>query len=118
MEKLTKETFQQKVYDYESGEDFEFKGELPCIVDFYADWCEPCTLLAPVMEDISKFYAGRMNVYKVNIDEERDLAKHLGIQSIPRLLFAPKKGKPGMIDGSVKLPDIQRQIKELLKVEG
>jgi len=117
MDKLTKETFKQKVYDYESGEGFQYQGELPCIVDFYADWCEPCKLLAPVMEDISKFYAGKMNVYKVNVDEERDLAQHLGIQSIPRLLFAPKEGKPGMIVGSVQLPEIKRQIKELLKVD-
>ena len=101
MEHLTKASFQEKVFDYEKNKEWNYAGELPCIVDFYADWCGPCKMIAPVLEEISKEYAGRLNVYKVDTDKEQELASAFGIRSIPSILFVPKSGKPQMAMGAL-----------------
>ncbi len=101
MEHLTKETFLRKVFDYEKNKDWKYEGELPAIIDFYADWCAPCRMVAPILEDLSKEYAGKINVYKVDTDKEQELAAVFGIRSIPSILFIPKKGKPQMAMGAM-----------------
>jgi thioredoxin 1 len=101
MEHLTKETFREKVFDYETKKEWQFAGDLPCIIDFYADWCAPCRMVAPIMEDLAAEYIGKINVYKVNTEEEQELAALFGIRSIPSLLFCPKEGKPQMATGAL-----------------
>ena len=101
MEHLTKETFLTKVFDYENNREWKFAGELPAIVDFYADWCGPCKMVAPVLEGLSKEYAGKVNIYKVDTEKEQELASVFGIRSIPSILFIPKEGKPHMAMGAM-----------------
>jgi len=116
-EHLTAETFKKKVFDYETSKDWKYEGELPCIVDFYADWCGPCKMVAPILEELSDEYAGKMNVYKVNTEEEQELAAVFGIQSIPSLLFVPKEGQPQMAMGALPKDTFIKAFKEVLKVE-
>jgi len=101
MEHLTNETFKQKVFNYEVNQDWKFEGTLPCIIDFYADWCGPCKMVSPILEELSKEYDGKINIYKVNTEEERELAAAFGIQSIPSLLFIPMNDKPQMAMGAL-----------------
>lgn len=101
MEHLTKETFLKKVFDYENNKEWNFSGELPAIIDFYADWCGPCKMVAPVLEGLSKEYAGKVNIYKVDTEREQELASVFGIRSIPSILFIPKEGKPQMAMGAM-----------------
>ena len=99
-EQLSKEGFIDKVMDYESNPDvWKFKGDLPCIIDFYADWCAPCKKVAPILEEIAQEYEGVITVYKVDTQRERELAAAFGIQSIPSFLFCPKDGDPQMSSG-------------------
>jgi len=114
-EQLTKETFVEKVFDYEKNTEWKFAGELPCVIDFYADWCGPCKMVAPIMDELSKEYAGKVNFYKVNTDEEQELAGAFGIQSIPSILFVPMTDKPQMAVGALPKNTMQQVIdKELL----
>jgi len=98
---LTKETFKSKVFDYETEKDWNFKGENPAVIDFYADWCQPCKMVAPILEELSDEYKGKVDIYKVNTEQEQELAAAFGIQSIPSLLFVPKDGKPQMARGAL-----------------
>jgi thioredoxin 1 len=116
-EHLTAETFKQKVFNYETNKDWKFEGELPCLVDFYADWCGPCKMVAPILEELADEYAGKMNVYKVNTEEEQELSSVFGIQSIPSLLFVPKEGQPQMAMGALPKDTFKKAFKEVLKVE-
>jgi len=116
-EHLTADTFKQKVFNYETNKDWKFEGELPCLVDFYADWCGPCKMVAPILEELADEYAGKMNVYKVNTEEEQELAAVFGIQSIPSLLFIPKDGQPQMAMGALPKDTFKKAFKEVLKVE-
>ncbi len=70
MEHLTKETFKQKVFDYEDGKELKFKGDNPCIIDFYADWCAPCKMVTPILEELAQDYEGKLDIYKVNTEEQ------------------------------------------------
>lgn len=101
MEHLTKETFTAKVFDYENSKEWKFSGELPCIIDFYADWCGPCKMVTPILEQLSNEYKGKIDIYKIDTDQEQELAAVFGIRSIPSLLFCPKEGKPQMAMGAL-----------------
>lgn len=97
---ITKAEFLQLVWNYEQNPDeWIYEGKLPCIVDFYASWCGPCKRLAPILEEIQQEYKGKIVIYKVNTETERELAAAFGIQSIPTLLFCPKNGKPSISKG-------------------
>ena len=96
MESLTKETFLEKVFNYEQNKEWKFEGELPCIIDFYADWCGPCKMVGPVLKELAEEYQGKLNIYKVDTDTQQELATAFGIQSIPSILFVPLNGKPQM----------------------
>ena len=114
-EQLTKETFLTKVFDYEKNKDWKFNGELPAIIDFWAPWCGPCRMVGPVLEELSEEYKGKVNIYKVNTDEEQELGSVFGIRSIPSILFVPMEGQPKMAVGALPKESIKQAIdKELL----
>ena len=114
---MTKESFIDQVFDFEHEKEWKFKGELPAIIDFYADWCGPCKMIGPVLDALSKEYEGKLVVYKVNTDQEQELSMAFGIQSIPSILFIPKDGKPQMAQGALPKPTLKQAIKDVLKVE-
>ena len=117
-EHLTKETFLEKVFDYENSKEWSYKGELPAVIDFYADWCGPCKMVAPIIEELSAEYAGKVNFYKIDTEAEQELAAAFGIQSIPSLLFIPQEGQPQMAAGALPKQTLQEVIdKELLGTE-
>ena len=116
-EHLTAETFKQKVFNYEINKEWKFEGQLPCIVDFYADWCGPCRMVAPILEELAEEYTGKLNVYKINTEEQQELAGLFGIQSIPSLLFIPKDGQPQMAMGALPKETFKKAFKEVLNVE-
>jgi len=98
--KLTKDVFLEKVWDYEnSPEEWKFKGDKPALIDFYADWCGPCKIASPILEEVAKEYDGKITVYKVDTEVERELASVFGISSIPAFLYIPVDGKPTMTKG-------------------
>jgi len=118
MEHLTIDTFKQKVFDFENNTDWKFEGELPALIDFYADWCGPCKMVAPILEDLSKEYDGKIDIYKVDTESEQELAALFGIRSIPSLLFIPKGEKPQMAQGALPKDAMKDAIENLLlKVE-
>ncbi len=114
MEHLTAETFKQKVFNYETNTDWKFEGSNPCIIDFYADWCGPCKMVAPVLEELSGEYKGKVDIYKVDTEQERELAAVFGIRSIPSILFIPKEGQPQMSMGALPKQSFEKMINEIL----
>ncbi len=117
MEHLTKQTFHEKVFNYEQNKDWKFEGELPCIIDFYADWCQPCKIVAPILEELSKEYDGKINIYKVNTEEETELAAAFGIRSIPSILFCPADSQPQMAQGALPKETLIKAINDVLLKE-
>ena len=113
--KLTAETFQKLVWNYKKNpKEWVFAGDQPCIIDFYADWCRPCKMVAPIMEELSKEYKGRVRIYKVNTDEEQELAGAFGIRSIPSLLFVPVTGQPKMAVGALPKEALKQAVEQEL----
>ncbi len=114
-EQLTVATFKEKVYNYDKNPDnWVFEGKVPCVVDFYADWCRPCKMVAPIMEELASEYKGKINIYKVNTDQQRELSKMFGIRSIPAVLFVPMSGKPQMSTGALPKESFKQVIDEFL----
>ncbi len=113
-EHLTKQKFLSEVFDYEKSTEWNYAGKLPCLIDFYADWCGPCKMVAPVLEELSKEYDGKIKIYKVDTEVEQELASVFGIQSIPSLLFVPKDGKPQMAKGALPKGTLIKAIDEVL----
>lgn len=115
-EHLTKETFLEKVFNFEEKKEWEFQGERPAVIDFYADWCGPCKMVAPIIEELSEEYKGKVDFYKIDTEQEQELAMAFGIQSIPSLLFIPTDGKPQMAAGALPKQSLREVIdKELLE---
>lgn len=114
MEHLTKETFLQKVFNYEDNQEWKFEGKMPCLIDFYADWCGPCKMVAPILDELSKEYDGKINIYKVNTEDENELSAVFGIRSIPSMLFCPLDGQPQMAVGALPKNSIKQAIEEIL----
>ncbi|MEI6874036.1 MAG: thioredoxin [Spirochaetota bacterium] len=116
-EHLTQESFKSKVYDFEKNKEWKYEGDLPAIIDFYADWCSPCKAIAPVLEELASRFAGKMHVYKVDTEAEPELSAMFDIQSIPTLFFVPKDGDPRFAQGALPKKELERAIAEVLKVE-
>lgn len=117
IEHLTKETFREKVFDFEKYSEWKYDEDLPCVIDFYADWCGPCKMVAPIMEELAQEYEARVRFYKVNTQEEQDLAAMFGIRSIPSILFVPTDDRPQMAVGALPKADMEKSIVDVLKVE-
>ena len=116
LEHLTNETFKEKVFNYEANKEWKFEGETPAIIDFYADWCGPCKVVAPILEELKAEYGDKLDIYKVNTEEQRELSSVFGIQSIPSLLFIPKEGQPQMAMGVLPKETFKQAISEVLSV--
>jgi thioredoxin len=117
MEKLDKKAFIEKIFDFENEKEWKYRGTLPAIVDFYADWCGPCKMVTPILEKLSADYAGKLNVYKVDTDKEQELAGAFGIQSIPSLLFIPAAGQPQMARGALDRQGFDKVLADVLGVK-
>ena len=115
IEHLTKVSFKEKVSDYEAGMVWKYKGTQPCIIDFYATWCGPCKRLSPTMEALSKKYEGKVKFYKIDVDEEKDLAAAFGVESIPTIYFCPVNGKPVIEYGALPEENIVALINSTFK---
>jgi len=112
MENLTVETFKEKVFDYAQNQKWSFKGEKPAIIDFYADWCQPCKTIAPILEELDIEYDD-INFYKVNTEEQNELAIVFGIQSIPSILFIPLNAQPQMALGAIPKEKFKKAINKI-----
>ena len=98
--RINKDQFKALIMDYEKNpREWKFAGKLPAVVDFYADWCGPCRLASPALEELAQKYKGKIVVYKVNTDQERELSTVFGISGIPAFLWVPQTGKPTMTSG-------------------
>ena len=110
---LTKSDFLEKVWDYEASPDkWEYKGDKPCIIDFYADWCGPCKIAGPILEELAQEYQGQIYVYKINTEKEQELAAAFVIRSIPTFLYCPVGKNPQMAAG---IGQTKEQTKEMFK---
>ena len=111
---LTAEGFRENIFDYTGAEEWKYKGELPAIIDFYADWCGPCKAVAPVLEELSNDYKDKLLIYKIDTEKEEELSALFGIQSIPTFLFIPADGKPMMQKGALPKEAFKQVIEERL----
>lgn len=115
-EHLNLETFKEKIFNFEKNAEWNYKGDFPAIIDFYADWCAPCRQVAPIIEELAKEYDGKVNIYKIDTDAEQQLAGMFGISSIPSILFIPENGQPQMITGALPKAEFVKMINDVLKV--
>lgn len=116
-EHLTKAAFLSKVFDYENNKEWKYQGEMPAIIDFYADWCGPCKMIAPVLEELAKEYDGKIKIYKIDTEAEQELAAVFNIRSIPSILFVPKEGQPQMAQGALPKSAMENAINDILLKE-
>lgn len=118
VKKMTQTQFLSQIFDYKKNKDqWKYKGDKPCIIDFYADWCAPCRKVAPIMDELAKEYSGKVDFYKVDVDREKELARDLGIQSLPTLLYCPVKGEPQIIMGLQPKQNYIQAINEIFNVQ-
>jgi thioredoxin 1 len=117
LEHLTAASFKQKVFNYDKSKEWKYAGDKPAIIDFYADWCGPCRMVAPTVAKIAEEYKGKINVYKVDVDAEQELASVFGINSIPAILFIPMSGQPQMTAGVMNKEAFDKAVKDVLKVD-
>ena len=115
VKQLTYNEFQKKVWNFEDNPNtFIYKGKLPAVIDFYADWCGPCRRVAPIMERLSEEFDGKLLVYKINVDQEKDLAAAFQVKSIPMVLFIPMEGQPMMQVGAMQEAEYKKVVVEQL----
>ncbi len=114
---LDAETFRKEIWDYKNnGSEWKFNGDTPVVIDFYATWCGPCRQVAPILKKLQKEYKGKLVIYKVNVDKEKELTGVFGIRSMPTFLFIPKKGNPVMTKGAMPKESFQKIFRELFKL--
>jgi thioredoxin len=116
-EHLTKQDFLEKVFNYEVNSEWKYEGDVPAIIDFYADWCQPCKMVEPILEELSTKYGDKLHIYKVNTEQEQELAAIFGIRSIPSMLFIPKDAQPQMAVGALPRETLVKAIDEVLGVK-
>lgn len=111
---MDKEMFLNKIFDYEKSKEWKYKGKKPAIIDLYADWCGPCRQVAPIMKELAKEYAGKIVIYKVNVDKQKELAALFNATSIPLFVFIPMEGDPQFIRGAADKATYKKAIDEFL----
>jgi thioredoxin 1 len=116
LEHLTKETFKQKVFDFETNKTWKYEGTKPAIIDFYADWCGPCKMIAPILEELKDEYGDKLEIYKIDTEEEQELSAMFGVRSIPSLLFVPVDEQPQMATGALPKETFRQAIGDVLHV--
>ena len=115
---ITTEQFRDRIFDYKAEKDWVYKGDKPCVIDFYTTWCGPCKRLAPIMEELSQKYCDQVKFYKADTERERELAYVFNISSIPQVLYIPAKGQPMLLKGLYPKEEIVKIIDDfLLKAE-
>lgn len=105
---LTTTEFQTRIYDFRANPEWKYEGDLPAVIDFYAPWCGPCRMMGPVMESLAEEYAGKVRMYKVNVDKEKRLAAIFRVRSIPTFLFIPVSGEPKHANGAMEIAQMRR----------
>ena len=112
---MNKQMFLDKVFDYTTGAtEWKYLGNKPCVIDFYATWCGPCRMVAPILKDLAKEYGDKIVIYKVDTDKEKELSMAMGIQSLPTIVFIPQTGQPQVIVGAADKATFKRAIDEVL----
>ena len=111
---MNKRAFKEKIYDYTFSKEWEYKGDLPAVIDFYADWCKPCKVVAPIINQLSEEYDGRVNFYKLNTEKDPEVAKVFGISSIPTILFIAPGDKPFMVRGAQPKFMLRKNVEKIL----
>ena len=111
---LTTEEFKTQVFDYTKDKEWKFNGSKPMIIDFYADWCGPCKMLAPIMEELNDEYGDKVDIVKIDTEAETELSMVFGIRSIPSILFIPVEGQPMMQPGLLPKNVLEQVINERL----
>ena len=112
---MDKEMFMERIVNYQANPgEWNYLGNKPCIIDFYADWCGPCRRIAPILEELAEQYAGKIYIYKVNTDKQKELASLFNVTSIPMLLFVPMSGQPQMAKGALSKEQFEEAIKNVL----
>lgn len=111
---ITTEQFKARIFDYKNEKDWKYRGDQPCVIDFYTTWCGPCKRLAPIMDELSQKYCDQVRFYKVDTERERELAYVFGINSIPQVLYIPVEGKPMLLKGLYPKENIEQIIDEFL----
>jgi len=114
---LTTEEFKEEIYDYDKSSEWNYKGNTPIILEFMASWCSPCKQITPILEELSVEYEGKIDIFKINVEEAHEVANTFGIQSIPAILFVPVKEKPQMSLGALPKEMFVKGIEEFLKVK-
>ena len=112
---MNKQMFLDKVFDYTTGAtEWKYQGDKPAVIDFYATWCGPCRMVAPILKDLAKEYGDSIVIYKVDTDKEKELSMAMGIRSLPTIVFIPKTGDPQVIVGAAEKATFRRAIDEVL----
>lgn len=112
---MTAEMFRERVMDYVANpNEWKFKGEKPALIDFYATWCGPCKMMSPIVDEMAEKYGDQIDVYKVDVDQEEELAGLFGIRSIPTILFIPMEGQPQSAVGAMGKADFEQAVKQVL----
>jgi thioredoxin len=114
---LTNDSFKKLVFNYELNKEWKYEGDMPAIIDFYADWCAPCRQLSPLVDEIAREYKGKIVVYKVDTEKEKALSQSIGITGLPTLLFIPAKGKPSISMGALPKESLVKAVNEILLVK-
>lgn len=116
IEHLTKQTFKEKIFNFEANKEWKYEGNLPCLIDFYANWCGPCRTIAPLLEELSDEYKDKLVIYKIDTEVERELSAMFEVKSIPSLLFVPKDGAPQMAMGALPKDTFIKAFEEVLGI--
>ncbi|MBN2663490.1 MAG: thioredoxin [Bacteroidales bacterium] len=113
---LNEETFKEKVFNYDANQEWKYEGSVPSIIDFWAEWCRPCKMIGPILDELQQEYGDKIQVFKVNTEEQQRLAGMFGIRSIPSLLFVPIDGQPQMAVGALPKESLKQAISDVFKI--